>query len=344
MNIFRSTILAIGLLATPALLQARDITISASTDSAIILMGSQFNLTVQLTVPEAAAASVATVNAPAITNLDENFGAFGPVYVTAVQSDTTRAQDGDLNIVNIYTLQGFDPGLYTLPRVGLTTGGGDTLWSQLQTLKVLPMNVDTVSMAARPLAGVASPNCRWYDYIPLWLFWALAGLALAAAIVFAALKFKRKKVMEAVKAETPVPPYELAVSRLERLRKSGAMAPGHEKGFYTELTDILRKYLEGRFGINAMEMTSSQIMRTLRANPATRIPSDRMDEVLRIADFVKFAKERPLADDNERALQRSMDFVEDTKPQPEPPAAPAAKTGAPAGATNIDNRQPQSRK
>lgn len=343
MNYIRTIILALGLLAAPAALQARNITISAATDSAIILMGSQFNLTVNLSVPTEAAASVTMVNAPTITNVDENFGAFGPVFVTAVQSDTTTAE-GSLNITNTYTLQGFDPGLYTLPLVGVTTGGSDTLWSQLQTLKILPMDVDTLTMAARPLAGVASPQCRWYDYIPLWLLWALLAIVVAAAIVFVALKFKRKKVRAAEIAQTPVPPYELAVSRLERLRSSGAMAPGHEKGFYTELTDILRSYLEGRFGINAMEMTSSQIMRSLRANPATRMPSDLMDEVLRIADFVKFAKEKPLADDNERAFQRSMEFVRHTKPLPEPPVDAAAKNPAPAPSQNIDNRQPQSRK
>lgn len=305
------------------------ITVTAATDSAVILMGSQFTLKVEVSAPEGE--TVRLVNEPRITNLDENFGIFGPVAVTAASADTAVV-DGRRTVTGTYTLQGFDPGLYPLPIVGAENGSGDTVWSQLLTLKILPMDVDTVEMAARPLAGVASPQCRWYDYIPLWLLWALLAVAVAVGVFFLLRHTRRRKVEAEIKAQAPVPPYELAVSRLEKLRQSGAAAPGHEKQFYTDLTDILRQYLHGRYGINAMEMTSSQIVRTLRSNPATRMPADQMDAVLRIADFVKFAKEKPLADDNVRALERARDFVETTKPAPEPETAPADGATTPPAA------------
>ena len=69
-----------------------------------------------------------------------------------------------------------------------------------------------------------------------------------------------------------------------------------------------------------MEMTSPQIVRALRSNAETRMNAEEMKPVLEIADFVKFAKVRPLPDDNTRAFRRAVDFVENTKPAPVPEA------------------------
>ena len=115
-----------------------------------------------------------------------------------------------------------------------------------------------------------------------------------------------------------MPPYEKALQELNQLRSEKLCEQGRERDFYTRLTDILRIYLQGRFGINAMEMTSTQIRNTLQSNEETRLSKRHMEQVLEIADFVKFAKVRPLPDDNVRAFNSAMQFIEDTKPQPEP--------------------------
>ena len=65
-----------------------------------------------------------------------------------------------------------------------------------------------------------------------------------------------------------------------------------------------------------MEMTSTQIRNILQANEETRLSKRNMDQVLETADFVKFAKVRPLPEDNTRSFNSAMQFVEDTKPQP----------------------------
>lgn len=63
-------------------------------------------------------------------------------------------------------------------------------------------------------------------------------------------------------------------------------------------------------------MTSTQIRRMLNANEETRLSKENMERVLETADFVKFAKVRPLPDDNVKAFNSAMQFVEDTKPRP----------------------------
>lgn len=80
------------------------------------------------------------------------------------------------------------------------------------------------------------------------------------------------------------------------------------------MTDILRVYIDRRFEINAVEMTSSQIVETLKKNEETRAVNEQLSMILEVADIVKFANVRPLADDNELAYQRALNFVEATKP------------------------------
>jgi hypothetical protein len=64
-----------------------------------------------------------------------------------------------------------------------------------------------------------------------------------------------------------------------------------------------------------MEMTSSQILDALRRNKDTKEVNKYLNEILSMADFVKFAKMRPMPDDNERVMRQAFDFVELTRPQ-----------------------------
>ena len=127
----------------------------------------------------------------------------------------------------------------------------------------------------------------------------------------------------------PVPPYQLAMQQLQTLHDEHLCEKGEEKEFYTRLTDILRTYLDARFGINAMEMTSTQIRRSLRENADTKMSEKYMSRILEIADFVKFAKIRPLPEDNASAYKSALQFVEDTKP-------------APVAETTADNKESKS--
>ena len=77
-------------------------------------------------------------------------------------------------------------------------------------------------------------------------------------------------------------------------------------------------YIDRRFHINAVEMTSSQIIDTLKKNDETRAVNEQLEMILEVADIVKFANARPLADDNEVAYQRAVNFVEATRPIEEP--------------------------
>jgi hypothetical protein len=76
----------------------------------------------------------------------------------------------------------------------------------------------------------------------------------------------------------------------------------------------LREYIERRFEVNAVEMTTSQIMESLRKNEESRPVNQQLGSVLELADFVKFANLRPLPDENEMAYQRTLTYLNETKP------------------------------
>lgn len=116
-----------------------------------------------------------------------------------------------------------------------------------------------------------------------------------------------------------VPPYDRAIQALHELKDSKLWQQGQEKAYYTTLTEILREYIDERFHINAMEMTSSQIIETLHRNEEIKAVNRQLRDILEMADFVKFAKMRPLPDDNEQVMRYAETFVEETKPEEKAP-------------------------
>lgn len=232
--------------------------------------------------------------------------------------DTTGLGSGRREIKQDLVLQSFDSGVYRLNPI-LYVENGETIASNRLVLKVYPVVVDSLE-TIHDYADVADVDRSFIDYLPDFVvdygLWILAVIVVLALGGFAFYMMKKKKNPFAAPATKPIPPYEKAIGELSRLRAEKLCEQGKEKEYYTRLTDILRIYLNGRFGINAMEMTSTQIRRMLNANEETRLSKENMERVLETADFVKFAKVRPLPDDNVKAFNSAMQFVEDTKPRP----------------------------
>lgn len=301
------TVMAAAAMAAPA-----TTSLKAAIDSAAIEQGDRTVIHLQLIKDRTSRGDVM---------LPQENKEFHGVEVVETTSDTGVVDDRRMQINYNILIQAFDPGLVTIPPFAFADGA-DTTFSDILTLKVLPVDLDTLT-TINPMEGVVTVKSRWYDVIPDWWYWvviAIAVLALGAGIYM----LYRKNGKTLLPAKKQLPPYEVAISRLNDLKQRRLAENGHEKEYYTELTDILRQYLEKRFGIFAMEMTSSQILDALRHHDETRMSSALMKQVLEIADFVKFAKVRPLPDDNVKSFNSAMQFVEDTKPAPEPEAQPAA--------------------
>lgn len=290
--------------------------VNARLDSASMLMGRVNTLLLEV---------VQDKNVKGEFPIFKNFGERG--YVTLlndtvelrsdIKVDTTEIGSGRIQINYKVPVQVFDSGTYRLPEFVFVTGR-DSAFSKSLSLTVRPVKVkadDPIS----PMTDVAQPeDPSIFDAVPDWLYywwWAiLLVLALVAAGVWA--YFRYRNVGAILPKKPQIPPHQVALERLQRLKNRKLWQSGQEKEFYTVLTDILRSYLDARFGIKAMEMTSRQIITKLAEDPSMRENRGRMRQILDMADFVKFAMVRPLPDDNIKAFDNAVEFVESTVPTP----------------------------
>ena len=245
-----------------------------------------------------------------------------------IACDTTDLGNNRIQINATYIVQAFDSGEWHLNPVLLIEP--DTIRCDIPlVIKVNPIKVDS-NGDIKDFAPVLGPERKLLDYVPDWvtsLWWVWVLLLIAATLLYAYFKWWRKGKNPLKRVKKRKPPYEEAVERLNLLKSKQLWQNGREKDYYTGLTDILREYIDRRFGINAIEMTSSEIIDALKNNSETQLVNDQLSEILAIADFVKFAGQRPLADDNERSFQRAVNFVDATKPLPENEKASKEKEG-----------------
>lgn len=236
-----------------------------------------------------------------------------PAHIDTIDMGSQR------RIVFAVPVQSFDSGAYALPEIEYVVGK-DTARSNQVMLKVVPVAVG----ADDPIddyAGTSDPeDPSFFDWVPDWVldYWWLIILILLTVGVFV-YGMRRYRKQGSLLPKKPEPtPYEEAVKRLRDLKGQKLWEQSMEKEYYTELTDILRRYLYRRFGINAAEMTSRQILAALSKNPETKDKRSYFRKILDMADFVKFAKVRPLPEDNITSYEDAVRFVEETKPVPVP--------------------------
>jgi hypothetical protein len=157
----------------------------------------------------------------------------------------------------------------------------------------------------------------WY-YFKKYLkqfWWAiLLFLAIIATLVYFLAFYKKGRKPTFFKVKPDEPAHVIALEKLESIRKEKIWSRGQIKEFHVQVTDVIREYLENRFGIQAIEMTSSEILDITSCTTGIN-DTDQMKlrQILEIADAVKFAKYQALQNENDLSLRNSFEFVESTK-------------------------------
>ena len=294
---------------------AGNVIVKAKLDSATLVMGRQTVLHIEISQDKNVVGYFANENADTLTSKVE--------IAVKTDGDTTDIGNGRVQIKRDFVLQSFDSGMYVLPPLQYVVGK-DTFLTPHQSLKVIAVNVDTLK-TVHDYKPVENVPFKLFDWVPdvisdYWWVYVIVLLVIAIGL-FVYLKWLRKGELPLMPKKKRLPPYEEAMLHLEQLKQKQLWQAGQDKAYFTELTDILRVYIDRRFGINAVEMTSSQIIEVLRTNEETRAVNSLLNSILEVADFVKFANMRTLPDDNETAYQRALNFVNETKPvEPAPDA------------------------
>jgi hypothetical protein len=232
--------------------------------------------------------------------------------------DTIRQRRSDIVMYrNEIRITSFDTGFHAIPPLVFQYRmPGDTLWNTLQTkpflIYVASPDVD-LTLPIRDIKGPVRAPLTFREVVP----WLLFAILIAAGIILYLRYIKRKKALppQITRFIKPkVPPHTLALDALDMLRKEKLWQSGRIKQYHSGITDILRHYLEGRYGIMAVEMTTSEIR---DAASSHLLPSHAMGNLFKIferADLVKFAKSQPLPGEHEESFMLAVEFVRATIP------------------------------
>ncbi len=307
-NVRHIVMTAVLMLATAAIAWGGNVTFKARLDSATLLMGKTTALHLEITQDKGARGFFPGEQADTLSAMVE--------IADRPAADTTDLGNNRIQINRDLIIQSFDSGMWIIKPIPYVVNG-DTAYCNQLTLKVLPVDVSKMK-DIHDIKPVEDVPFNLLDWLPdYWWAWLL-GLLLIAGGIWAYRKYYKKGINPLRPGKKRLPPYEEAMINLQNLKAAQLWQQGKEKEYFTGLTDILRVYIDRRFHINAVEMTSSQIIETLKRNDETRAVNEQLEMILEVADIVKFANARPLADDNEVAYRRAVNFVEETRPVEQP--------------------------
>lgn len=229
------------------------------------------------------------------------------------KADTTLIDNDRLLIEQDLLVTSFDSSLYLLPPF-MVIDGADTVYSNQVALKVstIPVNTDKPE-EFYDIKEVWKPPFVLADYYP-WIFGILLALFLICVIGYIIQRIRNKKpIIPFKKPEPKLPPHEQAIKELDEIKQQKLWQQGRNKEYYTSITDTLRRYIVERFGINAMEMTSGEILDIIRKQQEASSVYENLKQIMQLSDFVKFAKMNPLPDENDLSLMNAYLFINQTK-------------------------------
>ena len=246
---------------------------------------------------------------------------FSPLEtVEALLVDTTKNKNR-ITLQRIYALTQFDSGAYTIPRQQVAINEQPFFTDSFQ-IKVADVVVDTTKQKMfdiKPLIKVERNNAKlWWT-----IFWVLLALGIIGGLVY--WFFLRKKPLTEEEKEALLPPYDRALLELKKLENSRYLIQDEYKKYYSELTDIVRSYLEEDVNVSAMESTTSELitkLEVLKDSGELNLEDETIKQfrkILQTADLVKFAKSRPavsIAEQDRKLVEDIVIKTHDALPEP----------------------------
>lgn len=287
------------------------VTVEARIDSMQMLVGEQTGITIDVSC-----GAKSVVELPVLQKGQQLVP--GVELVKMEAADTTRLDDGKrMQVSRKYVVTAWDSSFYYLPPMKVRVDGKEYETKNL-ALKVYTVDVDTVHVDQYfgPKDVMDAPF-SWDDWKPvIWcsvLFFVLCALA---AYLIHALR-TGKPLIRIIRRKRKEPAHKVALSEIERIKTERTWAQEDSKEYYTQLTDTLRTYIQERYGFNAMEMTSGEIIdRLTQENDEEALAELR--ELFQTADLVKFAKWTTLINENDANLMTALEYVNQTKQEEDP--------------------------
>jgi hypothetical protein len=286
----------------------QDIKVTAAFDSSKIFVGDQTHFTVTIDKPSGYLLTLPFFK----DSLQKSIEILkGPL------TDTSLLKDGRIRIIQKYLITSFDSGLYQVPPVFAEMKGETGVkrfysdYSQLEVMRVKITPPDTATKIFDIVKPYKAPLTAG-ELLPWVMIILLAGASIWYLIKF--IKNNRRNKTGEQPVVNSEPAHIIAFRQLELLKEEKLWEKGELKLYYTRLTDIVRIYLENRFNVFSMELTTIETLAELKKTGFREDGSFRkLRTVLTGADLVKFAKFNPDPDENELQFNYAWEFVETTK-------------------------------
>lgn len=291
-------------------LSAQNAEVSAKLDNPSILIGEQIQVDLSITYR----VNDGEVNI-LFPQLNDTITEFIEV-LSQSKIDTTIPNKEDISLFEqkqTIMVTSFDSGYYQIPPF-IFLVNNDTFKTEPLLIDVQNMEVDT----AESIFDIKTPIEEPFSIVD-WLkenwIWITGGVAILVLIILLIVYLTTKKPVEVIEKIVPIiPPHVIAIERLETLNKEKLWQDGKVKQYHSEISEIIRQYIEHRYQTNALEETTSEIMHGLRLHGIGSLLMTKLNQTLVLADLVKFAKEKPIATENEMSMNNALEFVNSTKP------------------------------
>ncbi len=308
--------IAVCLLSLAVVPVGAQVTVEAKIDSTRIFIGQQVGLSL-----EVSADAGKNVEFARFDSLQQIIP--GLEVVRSEKTDTQLLNDGKrMVLTKKYVVTSFDSALYYIPPMTVKVDGKEYKSKNL-ALKVVTFNVDTTKVdSIFGFKPEMKPQFSWDDWTPV-IWMSVVFLLLLAALVYVFVRLvTNKPIMRRVRFRQHIAPHKLAMQMIERIKEDNLVQSGDSKEYYTQLTDTLRQYISQRFGFNAMELTSGEIIGRLEAEDDKEALGE-LKDLFQTADLVKFAKYSTLINENDRNLVAAIEYINQTKQEEaEKPAQP----------------------
>ncbi len=305
MKYLSDTIYKLGLmlgflwLSIPAVSQ---VTVSNSIDSLQLLIGEQTKVHIKVLTPKLQKIKFPVFNDSLVRGIE----------VLETYKPDTNTVNGHVKITQSYLITSFDSAVYIIPPMPVMVGTEEYSTNPL-ALKVITVPVDTTHLDQ--FFGpddIHDASYEWSDFLLIAICGGVALLLLGISIFLLFRIKENRPIVRIIKKAPKRSPYEEAMLQIEEVKRSNLAHGNDLKTYYTQLTDILRTYLKQRFGFNALEMTSSEIIEKLREVHDAQSITD-LRTLLETADLVKFAKYTTELNENDRNLMTAVSFIDSTK-------------------------------
>ncbi|HKK41858.1 MAG TPA: hypothetical protein VJ963_05560 [Bacteroidales bacterium] len=287
---------------------AQNVSVTSSFDSTRIYLGDQINYTVTVNQPAGQQLMIPVLKDSLCNKVD---------ILAGPAVDTVKGTDGNIKVIQKYLVTSYDSGFYQVPPVyaEIKTGEGvKRFYSDYARLRVMRVKISPPDTTAKifDIVGPYKAPLTLGEVLP----WILLALVIGALTWYLIryIKKRRASVEGYAPVVNPDPAHVIAFRELEKLRDEKLWQQGEVKAYYTRMTEILRQYLEDRYRVYSLELTTEETLgKLLKTGFRKDDTYNLLKMVLTGADLVKFAKHKPEPSENDSHFQQAWDFVDATK-------------------------------